>query len=135
LLVGLGGMLGALARYGLSAAWPAGVSAFPWATLTINLTGSLVLGVVMSVLTHRSGRLGHLRIFLATGFLGGYTTFSTFAVQSIQLIRHSQTVSALGYMAISTLGGLALAFIGLRLGAALTDGQEGLDLAEEEGAS
>ena len=81
----LGGALGALARWAVSSALPHARGAWPWATLLVNLTGCLVIGALLAVLLARFPHSPWLRPFLAVGVLGGYTTYSTFAVDVVQL--------------------------------------------------
>lgn len=78
-VIALGGAAGAGARYGVDLAWPTVAGGFPWATLTVNVTGCALMGMVMVAITELW--VGHrlLRPLLGTGVLGGYTTFSTFA--------------------------------------------------------
>src|SRR6476661_8817976 len=87
LWVGLGGFLGANARYILGL-WIVGRvgSAFPWNTLLINVTGSLAIGVILTVLTERIVADPAWRLFLVVGFLGGYTTFSSYTFEAISLL-------------------------------------------------
>ena len=73
-------MCGALARYGLATAWPHGAPGFPWATLVTNVSGSLLIGVLMVLVTEVLTGRRLLRPFLGVGVLGGYTTFSTYVV-------------------------------------------------------
>src|SRR5690606_36995946 len=83
-VVAVGGMLGATARYGLDSAWSAAGGRWPGVTLTVNASGCLLIGVLMAwVETGRAHRLA--RPFLGVGVLGGYTTFSTYAVQTGEL--------------------------------------------------
>ncbi len=85
--IAAGGALGALGRYGLSLALPTDAEGFPWATFTANVTGCLLIGVLMVVLTDGSRRPHRLaRPFLGVGVLGGFTTFSTYTVETQQLI-------------------------------------------------
>ncbi|HEY2042158.1 MAG TPA: CrcB family protein [Jatrophihabitans sp.] len=109
--IALGGGLGSLARYGVSRAWPPATGAVPWSTLTINLAGSLLLGMLIVAVTEiwRPHRL--LRPFIGTGVLGGFTTFSTFAVE----VRGLPAGNAWLYLALSVLGGLAAAVAGMAL--------------------
>lgn len=127
LVIALGGGLGSLARYGLGRAWPDAGHPLPWTTLAINLSGSLLLGMLVIAVTEiwRPHRL--LRPLLGTGVLGGFTTFSTFAVQA----RGLAAAPAVGYLLLSVLGGLAAAAAGMavvrRLAPALaTTGPHGL---------
>jgi CrcB protein len=108
-LVALAGAAGALARYGIGSA--AGTRSFPWATLGINLAGSLALGFLI--------RAGELRgwstlvtVPLAVGFLGAFTTFSTFSVETQTLLRDGRPAAAGAYVSLSVLGGVALAAAG-----------------------
>jgi CrcB protein len=118
--VGSGGFLGANARYYLgswvAAAWGA---AFPWGTLLINLVGSFVLGFYLALATERFSGRPTTRLFVATGFLGAFTTFSTFSYETIQLLARGATMAALAYVAASLLLGLAAAVIGLLCARAL----------------
>jgi CrcB protein len=102
-----GGALGALARYLLASAWPHPAGAFPWSTLVINLTGCLLIGALLaSVHGHRP----LVRAFLATGVLGGYTTFSTYAVETRDLVAAGRPGIAAVY-ALATLAGALLAVL------------------------
>ncbi|WP_405057601.1 CrcB family protein [Kribbella sp. NBC_01505] len=85
--VALGGIIGSLARYGLATAIPHPEGGFPWATFITNVVGCLAIGVLFARLTPQSHPL--LRPFLGTGILGGFTTFSTYAVDTEKLL-HSQ---------------------------------------------
>jgi CrcB protein len=108
-VVALGGIIGSLARYGLAEAFPRGHSEFPWATFTINVLGCFAIGVLLARLTPRSHLL--LRPFLGTGILGGFTTFSTFAVDTEKLL-HEHVVVALVYFFGTVTAALLAAFIG-----------------------
>jgi fluoride exporter len=117
LLAAVGGALGALARWGVAEALPRPSGAWPWATLAVNLTGCLLIGVLLAVLAARRPDDLHLRTFLAGGVLGGFTTFSAFAVEVADLLRTGASGMAVGYVAVSVLGGLLAVAAGLRLGA------------------
>lgn len=110
-VVAVGGALGALARHGLAVAVPASPGALPVATLLTNLSGCLALGLLAGAWPEAPW----LRPFLGTGVLGGFTTFSTFAIETDRLPAAAPVV-ALGYVSLSTAGGVALAAAGLRLG-------------------
>jgi CrcB protein len=118
LVVALGGVLGALARWGVSLGLPHTPGTWPWATVTVNLTGCLVIGALLAVLLARYPTHPWLRPFLATGVLGGYTTFSTFAVDVVALVDAGRAPLALGYLLLSVLGGLLAVVVGLALGRA-----------------
>lgn len=112
--IALGGMVGASARHGLELMWPTGSGSFPWATFATNVGGCALLGVLM-VLVVEHGR-GHplLRPFAGVGVLGGFTTFSTYAVQSTTLIEAGHPGTALAYL----FGTLLVALLGVTLGVA-----------------
>jgi fluoride exporter len=116
LLAALGGALGALARWGLATALPRFPGGWPWATLLVNVTGCLLIGVLLAVLLERSPSSASLRPFLATGVLGGYTTYSTFAVDVVRLVEDGARVLAVGYVAASVLGGVLAVVAGLWVG-------------------
>ena len=99
LAAALGGALGALARWGLSTALPHSPGGWPWATLLANLSGCLVLGFLLAALFARSAGPPWLRPFLGTGVLGGYTTFSAFSVETLELVRRGAYGIAIIYVA------------------------------------
>lgn len=103
-VVGVGGALGALARYGLDAAFPVRGENFPWTTLGINVGGCLALGIVLYVVFERRPPSRLLRPFLAVGVLGGFTTFSTFAVEVVQRAQHRPSIAAM-YLVSSLVAG------------------------------
>jgi CrcB protein len=115
----LGGALGSLARWGLGRALPHSAGAWPTATLLVNLTGCLLLGLLAFALFTRHPRSPWLRPFLGTGVLGGWTTFSTFAVDAVQLADAGRGVAAVGYVLVSVVGGVLAAAVGVRLGRAV----------------
>jgi fluoride exporter len=93
-LVALGGALGALARYGINTVMVASTaSRFPWATLTVNVTGSFLLGAVLRSV-ESSANAGAWRALLAIGFCGAYTTFSTFSYESVRLMQERHWLAA-----------------------------------------
>ena len=102
----LGGALGALARWGVATALPHSPGGWPWATLLVNLTGCLLLGALAAALTARSPEPAWARPFLAVGVLGGYTTYSAFAVEAVGLVEAGAPVLAAGYVLVSVLGGV-----------------------------
>jgi CrcB protein len=115
LLIGVAGAAGALTRYGIAtaAASAGGPRAFPWTTLAINLVGSFLLGVLVELTAGDSPRFSDdVRLVLGVGFLGAFTTFSTFSVESVQLLRDGRAAEALVYVGASVAGGLALAALG-----------------------
>ena len=118
LLAALGGALGALARWALSEAVPRSPGGWPWATLGINLLGCLLIGALIALLAARRPDDERLRTFLGAGVLGGFTTFSAFAVEVADLARAGSASLAVAYVSVSVLGGLLAVAAGLRLGAA-----------------
>jgi CrcB protein len=136
-LAALGGALGALARWAVTTALPHERGAWPWATLLVNLTGCLVIGVLLAVLLARYAHSPWLRPFLAVGVLGGYTTYSTFAVDVVQLTRSGHGALALGYVLASVVGGVLAVVLGLLAGRAAVRAIESVDdeLRAGEGAT
>lgn len=114
----LGGALGALARWGVTEALPHRTDAWPWATLLVNLTGCLVLGLLIGPVFTRSPASSWVRPFLGTGVLGGFTTYSAFAVETVQLADAGRAGIAAGYVAASVAGGVVAAALGLLAGRA-----------------
>jgi len=115
-VVAVGGALGALARYGVQLGLPHSPGAWPWATVAVNLTGCLLIGLLLAVLLARAPDHPWLRPFLATGVLGGYTTFSTFSVDAVQLVEAGRWPLAVVYLLVSVVGGLAAVVLGLGVG-------------------
>jgi CrcB protein len=110
--VSAGGVLGALARYGIGHAWPTATGGFPWATFVINVTGCLLIGALMVVVTDLLPKWRLLRPFLGVGVLGGYTTFSTYTVE----IRNLIVAGAPGTAALYLLATLAAALLAVFAG-------------------
>ena len=117
LLAALGGALGALARWGVAVALPRSPGGWPSATLAVNLLGCLLIGALIAVLAARRPDDERLRTFLGAGVLGGFTTFSAFAVEVADLLRAGTPWAAAGYGAMSVVGGLLMVAAGLRIGA------------------
>jgi CrcB protein len=113
--VGVAGAVGSVLRYAVGLAFSG--SRFPWATLSINIVGSLALGFVLS------WGLGRWPVVVSTpvvvGLLGGFTTFSTFAWESTSMVGNGQTAMAIGYVLASLVGGLLAAAVGYALGGLL----------------
>ncbi len=111
-LVGIGGAAGTLTRYSLGRLAPVAAGTFPTTTFTINVTGAFVLGLLLGVLA-RARPSDHVwRPLLGVGFLGGYTTFSTFAVETTQLVRSHDGGLAVAYVVASVAVGLLAARLG-----------------------
>jgi CrcB protein len=100
--------MGATARYLIGQAWPTPAGAFPWATLVINVIGCALIGVLMVLVTDVWTRQRLLRPFLGTGLLGGFATFSTYALDIQQLIAERHAARALVYL-VSTAAGALIA--------------------------
>jgi len=117
LLVGGGGFLGANARYLLSR-WIADRygAEFPFGTMFINLSGSLIIGFVLTVLAARSGLSPNYRLLIAVGFLGAYTTFSTYTYDALTMMRADEWLKSLVYVAASVVGGMAAVTAGMLVG-------------------
>jgi CrcB protein len=115
----LGGALGALARWGVAQALPHAPGDWPWSTLLVNLVGCLVLGLLIGAVFARHPDSSWLRPFLGTGVLGGFTTYSTFAVDLVQQADASAWRTVAGYLVASVAGGIAAAALGLLCGRAL----------------
>jgi CrcB protein len=114
-IVGLGGIVGTTTRYGLARWLPAGTG-FPWGTFTANLLGTFILGVLLERLTRHGPDLGinrKLRLLVGTGFCGGLTTYSTFALDTDLLVKAHNSNLAVTYALATILAGLAAAAIGV----------------------
>ena len=120
LLVGVGGFLGANARYVLGSVIAERLgTAFPYGTLVVNLTGSLAIGVVLVLLTDRLAADPAWRLLLVVGFLGGYTTFSSYTFEALALAEAGQWARAIWYVLGSNVLGLAATFAGMLLARAV----------------
>jgi CrcB protein len=118
LLLALGGVAGALCRYhGARLVQARTASAFPLGTWLINLSGSLLLGLLVGLLSHAPSRLPtEISLLLGTGFCGAYTTFSAFAFETIQLWRQGRYGQALINLVGQPICGVCAAWLGLSLG-------------------
>lgn len=115
-LVAVAGALGAVLRYRIGVV--IGVRSFPWATLGINVSGSFLLALVLAgPAASRWSTVTSTAV--AVGFIGAYTTFSTFGYETITLVRTDRTAEAVGYVALSLIGGLAATAVGYLAGRAL----------------
>ena len=119
LAVATGGALGSVARFWLTGAMTALTGPrFPWGTLLINVVGSCVIGIVagVSLTPDRVGLHPDLRIFLMTGVCGGFTTFSAFSLQTLELIESGELLAASGYILASVILCLVFVWVGWKLG-------------------
>ncbi|UNK41596.1 fluoride efflux transporter CrcB [Luteimonas sp. S4-F44] len=115
LLVFLGGGLGAAVRHGVNVVALRAGTTFPYGTLCINVVGSLLMGVVVAWFAARSGLSPSLRLFLATGVLGGFTTFSAFSLEAALLYERGQTALAVAYVLASVVLSIGGLFAGMAL--------------------
>jgi CrcB protein len=114
-VIAVGGVLGAEARYGLSRAITHPAGALPWSTVTVNLVGSFLLGLLIAGIDAR-GAHRLLRPFVGVGILGGFTTFSTFAVDIDSLLHAHRIGVAIGYLAVTLVGCLVAVTAAYRFG-------------------
>ena len=117
--IAVGGALGGAARYGIEQALPTAPDAFPWATFAINASGSLALAVLLVFVLEIWPPTRYVRPFAAIGFLGAYTTFSTWMVETAELVAHDRPGLAVGYLGGSLVAGLAAVSLGLVVGRAV----------------
>ncbi len=117
-LVALGGGAGAVLRYHTGRALtgllgPATVASFPWATLVVNVVGSLAMGLLAGWLARHGSANETWRLLIGVGLLGGFTTFSAFSLEMMLLVERGQPGTAFVYAAISVLAGVTALYIGL----------------------
>lgn len=117
--IALGGMLGASARHGLELAWPAATGDFPWATFVTNVVGCALIGLLMVHVVELGAGHPLLRPFLGVGVLGGFTTFSTYAVQTTGLLDADEPALALVYLVGTVAAALVAVALGIVLGRTL----------------
>jgi CrcB protein len=117
LLVALGGALGSVARY-LLGGWIAGRlgAAFPYGTFVINLTASFIIGFFLAFAEDRAGISPYWRLFIAVGFVGGYSTFSTYEYESIRLLQDGEFLLGAIYLVGSMAAGAIAAIGGITVG-------------------
>ena len=119
LLAAVGGALGALGRWAVASALPSSPPGWPWATLLVNLTGCLLLGALFALLAARFPDTDWPRPLLAVGVLGGYTTYSAFAVEVLRLAESGAVGTAGAYVLVSVVGGAAAVAAGTLAASAL----------------
>ena len=140
--ISIGGAAGSLARYGLAVAVPAGPHGFPWATFAVNVSGALLIGVLMVLVIDVFETHPLVRPFLGVGVLGGFTTFSTYAVEIQRLVNAGSAGTALAYLAATLLAALGAVATGLtatrsvvrRLGYEIDDGDNAESTPERTAA-
>lgn len=116
LLVGIGGCFGSMARYAVSMLLgKTSSSSFPIATFSVNLIGCFIIGLLFGLGSKTSWSQGDGWLILATGFCGGFTTFSAFALENSNLFDKNLSVTALLYIALSVIGGILLCRLGITI--------------------
>jgi len=111
--VALGGALGSVARYFVSTIQSPTWTGFPYAIFTVNVSGGFIMGVLTELMALKLNVSSEVRAFLTTGIMGGYTTFSTFSLESALLIQRQAYVTATGYVVGSAVLSIAALFCGL----------------------
>ena len=113
LLVGLGGGIGSMLRYGASLLFSSRY--FPYTTLAVNIIGSLMIGLVLGMSFKSEYFLTNWKLFLATGICGGFTTFSAFSAENMELLQQGRYSLAIIYIVLSVILGIAAAALGFKL--------------------
>ena len=113
LLVALGGGIGSMLRYG--ALLMINAKYFPWSTLAVNIIGSFLIGLILALSIKEESILYNWKLFLATGVCGGFTTFSAFSMENMELLQNGKYLLAATYIALSVVLGIAAAFAGFKL--------------------
>jgi CrcB protein len=121
LLVGAGGFVGSIARYlTVLSVDKRLTSLMPMGTLVVNIVGSFILGLILALMLKKTGtHLNEWKLFLGTGFCGGFTTFSAFAAENLSLFEHKFPGTAILYIALSVAAGLLAIWVGFTLGKAV----------------
>ena len=112
LAVGAGSFIGGVARYLVSLAMKGIGKGFPWATLTVNLLGCLLIGLLWGFLSRNATESTSWGLFLTVGLCGGFTTFSTFSKEALSMLQAGQIGGFATYVVVSVLAGIALAALG-----------------------
>ncbi len=113
LIVGCGGALGAITRYWVGGLFKIGTGGFPLGTFLINLTGSFILGLFLTLITEKYVIPVEGRLFFGTGFVGAYTTFSSFSNEVLTLLQQGFWLTGIFYAGVSLLSGMLFVFLGL----------------------
>lgn len=119
--VSLGGACGALARYAAGAQWPTQAGGFPWTTLLVNTLGCALIGILMVTVVARWPHRRLLRPFWGTGVLGGFTTFSTYAVDVERLATGGAIATATSYLLLTPVLAILAATLAARAGRRVLD--------------
>lgn len=113
LIVGLGGFIGAVARYGISGlVHRYGGDTFPWGTLAVNVIGCFLIGALVYFTTDRAVLSPNARLFVQIGILGAFTTFSTFGYETLELIRDRSFLPAIANVGANVLLGIFSVWLG-----------------------
>lgn len=107
-MIGCGSFVGGAARYLISVAMKSMSRGFPWATLLVNLAGCLIIGLLLGLFSKTSNVGNSWQLFLTVGFCGGFTTFSTFANESFQMLQNGNIAGFIAYVTTSIVVGIAL---------------------------
>ena len=114
--VGAGSFIGGIARYLVSLAMKGISKGFPWATVLVNLSGCLIIGLLWGFLSRNASESASWGLFLTVGLCGGFTTFSTFSKEALTMLQTGQIWGFASYIALSILAGIALVAIGYYIG-------------------
>lgn len=114
--VGAGSFIGGIARYLVSLAMKGISKGFPWATLSVNLSGCLIIGLLLGFLSRNAAENTSWGLFLTVGLCGGFTTFSTFSKEALTMLQTGQIWGFASYIALSILAGIALVALGYYIG-------------------
>ena len=118
--IAVAGAAGALARYALAGAVQRGLgSTFPWGTAVVNILGCLLFGVVWAVTAERWSVSSEMRTIILVGFMGSFTTFSTFASETGRLLADSEYLLGAGNLMLQVVVGIGAVFLGLAIGRAI----------------
>jgi len=115
LYIAIAGALGSVARYLVATAVQRTTADFPVGTLTVNIVGSLVIGFVMALFAARGELDSRLRIALTIGFLGGFTTYSAFAYETVSLLEEQRVAAAAGYVMLTFAAAAIACFFGIAM--------------------
>ena len=113
LYIGAGGFIGSVLRYLISLLMKPVGNGFPWGTLTVNLIGCLLIGVIGGLISKNGNISQNLGLFLTVGLCGGFTTFSTFSKEALFLLQNGCYLSFIGYIATSVILGILAVALGL----------------------
>jgi fluoride exporter len=113
LLVGLGGCIGSMGRY--LAGYFIKSTGFPFATLFVNILGSMLIGIIIGLTLKDEQFSTNWKLFLATGICGGFTTFSAFSAENLDMLQQGKYILSLGYVCVTILCGIVAAWIGFKI--------------------